>query len=94
MRFTHASFNLTVHVDSILTRPNDLDLKRDAVIFGDLRNIAKLKDIQSLTEDDVRLHAAAVRRLLLEGQLAAAARRRRLPLYFYPADSNPLVRSA
>lgn len=70
------------------------DLERDAVLFGDLRNLAKLKDIQSPTEDDIRVHAAAVRRLLLDGELAASAGRRRLPLLFHPADSNPLVRAA
>jgi hypothetical protein len=72
----------------------DPDLKRDAVLYGDLLNLAKLKELQSPTEDDVRLHAAAVRRLLLEGELATAAGRRRLALLFYPTDSNPLVRAA
>ena len=70
------------------------DLDRDAVLFGDLRNLAKLKDIQNPTEDDVRVHAAAVRRLLLDGELPASAGRRRLPLLVFPADSNPLVRAA
>jgi hypothetical protein len=73
---------------------SELDLKRDAVLFGDLRNLAKLKELQSPTEDDVRLHATAVRRLLLDGELSAAAARRRLSLLFYPIDSNPLVRAA
>jgi hypothetical protein len=70
------------------------DLERDAVLFGDLRNLAKLKEIQNPTEDDVRGHAAAVRRLLLDGELPAAAGRRKLPLKFHPADSNPLMRAA
>jgi hypothetical protein len=69
------------------------DLARDAVLFGDLRNLTKLKEIQDPTEDDVRTHSAAVRRLLLDGELPAAASRRRLPLLFHPADSNPLLRA-
>ncbi|MGV0960482.1 MAG: hypothetical protein ACOYB1_11665 [Limnohabitans sp.] len=74
-------------------RPSQ-DLARDAVLFGDLRNLTGLKEIQKPTEDDVRAHSAAVRRLLLEGELPAAAGRRRLPLLFYPVDSNPLLRAA
>jgi len=70
------------------------DLARDAVLFGDLRNLTKLKEIQGPTEDDVRMHSAAVRRLLLEGELPAAAGRRRLPLFFHPVDSKPLVSAA
>lgn len=69
------------------------DLARDEVLFGDLRNLIKLKEIQFPTKDDVRVHSAAVRRLLLDGELPAAVGRRRLPLIFYPADSNPLLRA-
>lgn len=70
------------------------DLPRDAVLFGDLRNLTKLKEIQNPTEDDVRAHSAAVRRLLLDGELPAAVGRRRLPLLFHPADAMPLLRAA
>ncbi len=77
-----------------MNREPSLDLARDAVLFGDLRNLTKLKEIQRPTEDDVRMHSAAVRRLLLDGELPAAISRRRLPLFFHPADSNPLVRAA
>lgn len=77
-----------------MTREPIQDLARDAVLFGDLRNLTKLKELQEPTEDDVRVHSAAVRRLLLEGELPAAVGRRRLPLLFHPADSNPLVRAA
>lgn len=69
------------------------DFARDEVLFGDLRNLAKLKAIQCPTKDDVRAHSAAVRRLLLDGELSAAVGRRRLPLMFHPADSNPLLRA-
>jgi hypothetical protein len=72
----------------------DLDLSRDAIIFGDLRNLSKLKDLNNPTEDDVRMHASAVRRLLLDGELDRAAGRRRIPVLFHPTDSNPLVRAA
>ena len=77
-----------------MNQESSLNLARDAVLFGDLRNLTKLKEIQSPTEDDVRVHSAAVRRLLLDGELPAAARRRQLPLFFHPTDSNPLVRAA
>ena len=70
------------------------NLACDGVLFGDLRNLTKLKDIQDPIEDDVRVHAAAVMRLLLDVELPAAAGRRRLPLLVHPADSNPLVRAA
>ena len=70
------------------------DLERGEILFGDLRNLVNLKDVNNPNEEVVRLHAAAVRRLLLDGELAAAAGRRRLPLLFHPTDSNPLVRSA
>jgi len=70
------------------------DLSRDAVLFGDLRNLTKLKETQNPTEDDIRVHSAAVRRLLLDGELPAAVGRRRLPLLFHPADSNPLLRAS
>lgn len=70
------------------------DLDRDKVLFGDLHNLTKLKELQGPTEDDVRLHSAAVRRLLLEGELPAAMARRRLPLLFHPADSAPMLRAA
>lgn len=69
------------------------DLARDAVLYGDLRNLTKLKEMQAPTEDDVRTHSAAVRRLLLDGEIPAAAGRRRLPLFFHPADANPLIRA-
>lgn len=42
--------------------PSTRDLAREAVLFGDLRNLIKLKQLQAPTEDDVRTHAAAVRR--------------------------------
>lgn len=77
-----------------MNRETFQDLDRDAVLFGDLRNLTKLKETQDPTEDDVRAHSAAVRRLLLDGELPAAAGRRRLPLLFHPADSNPLLRGA
>ena len=77
-----------------MTRESNEDLARDAVLLGDLRNLTKLKGIQHPTEEDVRLHSGTVRRLLLDGELPAAAGRRRLPLLFHPADSNPLVRAA
>jgi hypothetical protein len=77
-----------------MTREPIQDLGRDAVLFGDLRNLSKLKELQGPTEDDVRVHSAAVRRLLLDGELPAAVGRRRLPLFFHPADSIPLVRAA
>lgn len=69
------------------------NLARDEVLFGDLRNLTKLKEIQCPTKDDVRAHSAAVRRLLLDGELPAAMGRRGLPLMFHPADSNPLLRA-
>jgi hypothetical protein len=76
-----------------MNRELSQDLSRDAVLFGDLRNLTKLKEIQDPTEDDVRVHSASVRRLLLDGELPAAVGRRRLPLLFHPADSNPLLRA-
>jgi hypothetical protein len=69
------------------------DPERDAIVFGDLRSLAKLKNIQTPTQEDLRLHVAAVRRLLLEGELVKAASRRRMPVLFHPVDSNPLVRA-
>lgn len=77
-----------------MNKPNDPDLSRDAILFGDLLNLAKLKDLKNPTEDDVRMHASAVRRLLMDGELVRAAGRRRLPVLFHPTDSNPLVRAA
>lgn len=77
-----------------MNRELNQDLPRDAVLFGDLRNLTKLKEIRDPTEDDVRAHSAAVRRLLLDGELPAAAGRRKLPLLFHPADSNPLLIAA
>ena len=77
-----------------MNREPSQDLARDAVLFGDLRNLTKLKEVQRPTEDDVRVHSASVRRLLLDGELPAAVGRRRLPLLFHPADSNPLLRAA
>jgi hypothetical protein len=66
-----------------MNRELSQDLSRDAVLFGDLRNLTKLKETQDPTEDDVRTHSAAVRRLLLDGELPAAVGRRR-PSPFSP----------
>lgn len=76
-----------------MPRP-DIDLRRDDFLLGDFRNLDRLARVEHPGRDQVRLHAATVRRLLLEGELGAAASRRGLPLKFAVPDSQPLVRSA
>lgn len=71
-----------------------LDLNRDQTILGDLRNFARLQEIQNPSQDEVRLHAAAVRRLLLDGVLAAAAGSREMALTFKVPDAMAFVRAA
>lgn len=71
-----------------------VDLNRDQTILGDLRNFARLREIQNPSQDEVRLHSAAVRRLLLDGALAAAAGSRKMTLTFKVPDAMSLVRAA
>lgn len=71
-----------------------VDLNRDQTILGDLRNFTRLREIVNPSQDEVRLHAAAVRRLLLDGVLAAAAGSRKIALTFKVPDAMPLVRAA
>ncbi|TAL73939.1 MAG: hypothetical protein EPN79_01100 [Burkholderiaceae bacterium] len=71
-----------------------IDLDRDQILLGDLSNFARLRNIANPTQDEVRLHAAAVRKLLLDGVLPAAAGSRRMPVAFHVPDSLPLVRAA
>lgn len=71
-----------------------IDLDRDQILLGDLKNFARLADIPNPTQDEVRLHAAAVRKLLLDGVLPAAAGSRDLPIGFHVPDSLPMVRAA
>jgi hypothetical protein len=71
-----------------------VNLERDATILGDLQNFAVLREMQNPSTDAVRLHAAAVRRLLLEGVLPAACGNRGLKLAFTAPDANPLQRAA
>ncbi|MDN7177149.1 hypothetical protein M0D69_03810 [Caballeronia sp. SEWSISQ10-4 2] len=76
-----------------MNRP-DIDLRRDDFLLGDLRNLEQLAKLEHPERDQVRLYAATVRRLLLDGELGAAVGRRGLPLEFTVPDSQPLVRSA
>ncbi|WP_266172220.1 hypothetical protein [Dyella subtropica] len=71
-----------------------IDLDRDEVLLGDLNNFTGLKSIQNPSQDQVRLHAAAVRRLLLEGHLAQSCSSRSIKLAFLVPDALPLVRDA
>lgn len=74
--------------------PPQIDLDRDQILLGDLVNFRRLRNIVNPTQDEVRLHASAVRKLLLEGVLPAAAGSRRMPVVFHVPDSLPLVRAA
>ncbi|MHB8404115.1 MAG: hypothetical protein ACYDCJ_01650 [Gammaproteobacteria bacterium] len=71
-----------------------IDLDRDQILLGDLGNFMRLRNAINPTQDEVRLHAAAVRKLLLDGVLLAAAVSRRMPVVFHVPDSLPLVRAA
>lgn len=71
-----------------------IDLNRDQTILGDLANFEGLRSVVNPSQDQVRLHAAAVRRLLLDGVLSAAAGSRKLPLLFKVPDAKPLETAA
>ena len=71
-----------------------IDLNRDQTILGDLRNFARLRDIRNPSQDEIRLHASAVRRLLLDGVLDAATGSRKMALTFRVPDAIPLERAA
>ncbi|MGX4641725.1 hypothetical protein [Massilia sp. SYSU DXS3249] len=70
------------------------DLERDQILLGDLNNLAKLKEIVNPSQDDVRLYASTVRRLLLDGVLPSAAGSRRMPLTFLVPDVKPIASAA
>ncbi|MCU6499564.1 hypothetical protein LPN04_17355 [Rugamonas sp. A1-17] len=70
------------------------DPDRDQILLGDLNNLTKFKDSINPTQDEVRLHASTVRRLLLDGLLPSAAGSRRIPLFFNVPDVQPIVRAA
>lgn len=71
-----------------------IDLNRDQVLLGDLRNFERLRNIANPTQDEVRLHAAAVRKLLLDGVLPSSAASRKISVVFHVPDSLPFVRAA
>ncbi len=71
-----------------------IDLERDQILIGDLRNFERLFDIVNPSQDEVRLHAAAVRRLLLDQVLPAVAGSRNMPLRFQVPDAKPWERAA
>ena len=76
-----------------MVRPT-IDLERDDFVLGDLRNIEKLLKMERPGRDQIRLYAATIRRLLLEGELEAATGRRGIRLEFRVPDTRALVGSA
>lgn len=74
-----------------------VDLIRDVSILGDFRNFEKLGSIRDPSNDDVRLHAAAVRRLLIDngaGLLSTSANSRGITLTYPAVDVAPLERAS
>lgn len=70
------------------------DLNRDSIFLGDLRNLSRLKDLIRPSQDEIRLHASIVRRLLLDGLLPSVAGSRKMPLNFLVPDVKPLLSAA
>jgi hypothetical protein len=71
-----------------------IDLDRDQVVLRDVKNFARLKSIENPAQEEISLHAASVRQLLLDGLLGASAASRNVGILFHVNDSNPLVRAA
>jgi hypothetical protein len=69
---------------------NPINLARDQILVGDLNNLAKFSDVENPSQDDIRLYASIVRRLLLDGVLPSAAGSRRMPLSFLVPDAKSL----
>lgn len=70
------------------------DHNRDRVFLGDLSNLARLKDLIRPSQDEIRLYASIVRRLLLDGLLPSVAGTRKMPLNFIAPDVKPLLSAA
>jgi hypothetical protein len=70
------------------------DRNRDRVFLGDLSNLARLKDLERPSQDEIRLYASIVRRLLLDGLLPSVAGSRKMPLNFLAPDVKPLLSAA
>jgi hypothetical protein len=70
------------------------DPEKDQLLIADFRMFAQLRDTINPDQDVVRLHSAALRRILLEGDLASASAIRRIPIVFHVPDSMPFVRAA
>lgn len=71
-----------------------VDLDRDRILLGDLTMFSRLGDTRNPTQDEIRLHASAVRRLLLDGLLPMSAASRGMPIAFHVPDAQHYIRAA
>lgn len=83
--------------DHLCPMPLKIDLARDESILGDFRNFERLQSIEDPSNHEVRLYAAAVRRLLIDnggGLLAPAAASRGIKLAYYAVDTKAMAARA